>query len=86
LVEEGYRTMPFPFDEISSPQFEMRMEWTLAEMLGYVETWSAAGALARAKGRAQIDAFREEVSNAWGNPNSRRTVRWPLSMRLGRCG
>ncbi len=86
MVEEGYRTMPFPFEEIPSPQFEMRVEWTLAEMLGYVETWSAVGALARAKGRARIDAFREEVSNAWGNPNSRRFVRWPLSMRLGRCG
>ncbi len=84
LVEEGYRTMPFPFDEIPSPQFEMRAEWTLVEMLGYVETWSAVGALSRAKGRAQIDAFREEIAIAWGNPQTRRTVRWPLSMRLGR--
>jgi|CXWL01.1.fsa_nt_gi SAM-dependent methyltransferase len=85
FVEEGYQTMPFPFDEISSPRFEMRAEWTLAEMLGYVQTWSAVGALARTKGRAEIDAFREEVSIAWGNSQTKRTIRWPLSMRLGRC-
>jgi hypothetical protein len=85
MVEDGYRTIPFSFDEVPSPQFEMRVEWTLAEMLGYVETWSAVGALAKASGRARIDAFREEVSNAWSNPSLRRTVRWPLSLRVGRC-
>lgn len=84
FVEEGYRTLAFPFDEISSPQFEMRADWTLAEMLGYVETWSATGALAKTQGREKIEDFRNEVSNAWGDPQSRRTIRWPLSMRLGR--
>ncbi len=86
FVEEQYRTIPFPFDEVSSPMFEMRAEWNLSEMLGYVETWSAVGALAKAKGRAPIEMFRDEVSAAWGGAHSRRVIRWPLSMRLGRVG
>jgi ubiquinone/menaquinone biosynthesis C-methylase UbiE len=86
FVEEGYRSLPFPFEEIVSPGFEMRAEWSLAEMLGYVESWSAVAALikAKGKGRAQMDAFREELAVAWGAPESKRSIRWPLSMRLGR--
>jgi SAM-dependent methyltransferase len=84
LVEEGYRGMPFPFAEISTPAFEMQAEWSLAEMLGYVETWSAVGALIKAMGRPPIDAFRHEISAAWSDPRSTQVIRWPLSLRLGR--
>lgn len=84
LVEEGYQSLPFPFDEMPTPNFEMRADWSLAEMLGYVETWSATAALIKANGRAQVDAFRDSVAEAWRDPESKRSVRWPLSMRLGR--
>jgi ubiquinone/menaquinone biosynthesis C-methylase UbiE len=30
-----------PFNEIKPPNFEMCLQWTLAEFLGYIETWSA---------------------------------------------
>lgn len=83
-VEEGYRSLPFPFDEIATPTFEMREEWSLDEMLGYVETWSATMALAKAAGRERIDEFRSAVAKVWGNPETRRLIRWLLSVRLGR--
>ncbi len=84
LVEEGYLSLPFSFDTIPAPRFNMRADWSLARMLGYIETWSAVAALVKAKGRAQIDAFREDVAVAWGEPDSVRSIHWSLSMRLGR--
>lgn len=84
LVEEEYRTLPFPLEEMPTSRFEMRERWTRDEMLGYVETWSATTALAKASGRETIDAFRDTVAAAWGDAESRRTIRWPLALRLGK--
>ena len=41
FVETGYRTLPFPFDELAPPEFEMTLDWTLGELLAYLRTWSA---------------------------------------------
>ena len=40
-VDSGYSAIPFPFIELGAPSFEMQARWTLAQLLGYVRTWSA---------------------------------------------
>jgi len=40
-VDNGYRALPFPFEEIDAPGLEMQASWTRADLVGYVETWSA---------------------------------------------
>lgn len=85
LVEEGYRSLPFPFREIPAPALAMEVEWSLPEVLGYVETWSAVGAARRTvSGAAAIPAFQMDLGKAWGDPETRRRVSWPLSLRVGR--
>lgn len=82
-VEEGYRSLPFPFDEIRSPPLAIEVSWTLADLLGYVDTWSAVRGAEKALGRAPIEAFRTEMAQAWGDAQRRETIRWPLSLRVG---
>jgi SAM-dependent methyltransferase len=41
LVWNGYRELPFPFDDIELPGFRLTVRWTLERYLGYVATWSA---------------------------------------------
>jgi len=83
-VDDGYRSLPFPFAEIGVPGIEMRASWTRSDLLGYVETWSAVWALQRAVGRAPLEAFRRELTHAWGADAAVRPVRWTLSLRVGR--
>lgn len=85
-TEDGYRSIEFPFEEIRPPALELRAEWDLDGLLGYVETWSAVLSLQRAEGRRRIEEFREELARAWGPPRKVRTIRWPLSVRAGRIG
>jgi SAM-dependent methyltransferase len=40
-VDENYTTIPFPFNEIQCPAFQITFEWTLEELTGYLTTWSA---------------------------------------------
>lgn len=83
LVEDGYRALPFPFAELTTPPFEIRVDWTLVDMMGYIETWSAVRAMERVEGRGPIVAFEKQLARAWGDPKAARPVRWPLSLRVG---
>src|SRR6478735_5619939 len=40
-VKEDYKTIPFPFQEIPSPKFEMTVNWNLDDLVSYMQTWSA---------------------------------------------
>jgi SAM-dependent methyltransferase len=83
-VDAGYRDLPFPFTETSYPPLAIEVSWPLAEFLGYVDTWSAVRAAERAVGRAPIEELTQQLSLLWGDPSRRRTIRWPLSLRLAR--
>jgi ubiquinone/menaquinone biosynthesis C-methylase UbiE len=84
LVEEGYRTIPLPFAELTPPAFRMEARWTLEQLLGYFSTWSATNRFIKATGRNPLEPLREALARVWGDPNSPRLVVWPLSLRLGR--
>lgn len=86
-VEAGYRTLPFPFQEVRAPAFEMEAEWSLPDLLGYVDTWSALRTFERSMGSDALAALRDGVARdaaaAWGDPTERRAVRWPIAIRAG---
>lgn len=81
LVEDRYRTLPFPFDEINAPELVIEEQWDLEQVLGYVNTWSAVRKATQALGHSPMPALAEEVALQWGEPSMRRTVRWPLTIR-----
>jgi SAM-dependent methyltransferase len=83
-VEEGYRNLPFPFPPIALPALAMEVAWTAAELVGYVGTWSAVRQAEKALGASPVPAFAEALHAAWGDPQQRRRVTWPLTVRAGR--
>ena len=83
-VDDAYRSLPFPFEELATPAFEIRLDWRLEDLVGYVATWSAVWALERAEGPGPLALFRRDLARAWGTPTAARTVRWPLALRVGR--
>lgn len=85
-VENGYRELPFPFVELDTPRFEMRLDWTLAQYLAYLRSWSASQRHLKATGRDAVTEAAEAMAHAWGDPDTARPVAWPLSLRVGRRG
>jgi SAM-dependent methyltransferase len=84
LLEEGYRTIPFPFAEIPTPAFPMEEQWTLEQLLGYFSTWSATNRFIQRTARNPIEPLSATLAGLWGDPKVPRRVTWPLSLRLGR--
>jgi SAM-dependent methyltransferase len=83
LVDEGYRTVALPIDEFAVPPFEMVVDMTLAQFVGYVETWSAVQRCIAVRGRDSIDAFVRSIGERWGAPSISRRVTFPLHVRAG---
>jgi SAM-dependent methyltransferase len=84
LVDTGYATIDFPFDALAPPALDIRCDWTLPQFLGYLSTWSAVRS-AREAGRDDLlAAFADDIGLAWGDPERKRPVRFPINMRIGR--
>ena len=84
LVDAGYDQLAFPFDEILSPGFAMTADWTLEQLAGYVDTWSAVQRARAESGKDPLPELVATLHAAWGPAGSSRIVRWPLSLRAGR--
>ncbi len=82
LIERGYRDIALPGPEIDAPDFEMRLSWTVDDMLGYLRTWSACNRYLSAEGQDPVTLIEDCLRNAWGG--ARHDVRWPLTIRVCR--
>jgi SAM-dependent methyltransferase len=82
-VDEEYRTLPFPFEEVPTPRLENEAQWDLGRLLSYIATWSACQRYRQATGRDPVKMLQDELTAAWGDPSRPRSVRWPIYMRAG---
>ena len=83
LVDDGYRTIALPLDEMAPPPFEMIEQWTLVEFVSYIRTWSAVSRFIEVRGEESVLVFEEALAAMWGDPNERRRVKWPVHCRIG---
>ncbi len=84
LVDTGYATIDFPFAELSPPSMEIRLEWDLSEFLGYLSTWSAVRNAKEVGHENVLQSFAADIAKAWGDPNTKRPIVWPINMRIGK--
>jgi len=83
LVEQ-FADLPFPFQEIDAPRFEMTAHWNLHHLLGYLGTWSSSQRFIAAKGSNPLEQIFDALSRTWGEPGQTRTISWPIVIRIGR--
>lgn len=84
LVDTGYKNIIFPFTVEDALQFDMCIEWSLAELTGYLDTWSAVARYKAAQGQDPMDVIRDDLLQVWGDPAKVRQVRWPLTVKISR--
>lgn len=83
LVDGGYATLDFPFDEMQAPALEIHVDWPLDGLLGYLLTWSSVRAAREAGHEQLLLDFARDITALWGNADTPRTLVWPLNMRIG---
>lgn len=83
-IDEKYETLSFPFAELPTPEFYMKVEWDLNDFMGYLHTWSATQRFQEKNEQNPIDIVHRMLVKTWGKPQTRQTVRWPLYLRVGK--
>lgn len=81
-IEEGYRTIPFPFRQLDAPDFLNTMHWNLDHLIGYLNTWSAVKHYIKVNHHNPVNDLHDELQRKWGNAGMRE-VKFPLLLRMG---
>lgn len=85
LVDDGYASLPFPFDPLPPPPAtEIVVDWTLPNLIGFILSWSASQAFQAANRRSPLASLEADLLAAWGAPETPMSARFPLAYRIGR--
>ena len=83
-IDEEYKTIPFPFNEMRSPQLFMDYNWNKDQFIGYLHTWSALQHYAKANHDSPLtNALLAELDRVWGD-GAVLPIRFPLFLKVGR--
>src|SRR5690606_991503 len=82
LIEEEYKTIPFPFDEIKADAFTNVQKWSFEQLTGYLETWSATEHYTAHHNQNPVDLIRDDLKESWEKSNMQ--VTFPMLLRIGK--
>ncbi len=71
-IDEEYKTIPFPFRELSAPSFSIERQWNLIDVIGYLNTWSSSRLYKDKKGEEPTEKIRKELVRMWGTAEEQR--------------
>jgi ubiquinone/menaquinone biosynthesis C-methylase UbiE len=81
-VEEKYSSIPFPFSEINTPVFKIEYQWTMQELAGYLQTWSALQKYIAVNGHNPLEELMNKINRHWKGDKMK--VVFPLHLRMGK--
>lgn len=82
-VNEGYTSLPFPFEKIAAPVFNITQQWPLNDVIGYLGTWSGVRYY-REQQRDPLPELYEKLKPYWLDENDVKQVNWPIHLKVGR--
>ena len=83
LVDECYKNVAVPFEEITPPKISMKIDWSFDHFIGYLNTWSALQKYLKENQQNPIELVFKDLKSSWGSDQVR-SVRWTLGLRVFR--
>lgn len=81
-VDKNYTTIPFPFEEIKTPDFSIEYHWSLEGLEGYFNTWSALQKYISVNDRSPVPGLIQQIRPYW--KEERMKIIFPIHLRMGR--
>jgi SAM-dependent methyltransferase len=81
-VDEKYKTIPFPFEEIASPAINIQAHWTRDQFIGFLNSWSSVQHYIKKNGENPVDLIAPGIMKNWAEEEIKE-IRFPLFMRTG---
>jgi ubiquinone/menaquinone biosynthesis C-methylase UbiE len=87
-IEERYETIPFPFEQIPAPEFQIQLSWSLSDLVKYFHSWSSVQKFIEKNKYDPVSEILDSLEYAWGGGrnkvNQKRKVVWPLYVKVGK--
>jgi ubiquinone/menaquinone biosynthesis C-methylase UbiE len=80
-IDENYKTIPFPFEEIQTKKFENHFIWPFEALVGYLQTWSATQHYISKNNQNPVDLIYDDLKASWHKSDQK--VICPLLLRIG---
>lgn len=84
ITQQGYRSIEFPFREQPVPGFDLVSTPTLAELCGYLRTWSATKRYIAEHGSDPVLEAEAHLREVWGDAGCRHRLLYTTYLRVGR--
>lgn len=81
-VDEHYRSITIPFNEISCPEFHIKYQWSYEQLSGYFNTWSSVQHYIKANNANPVALIAEELLQSF-NAKETIEVTFPIFMKAG---
>ena len=81
-IDEFYKTIPFPFEEIETPSFSISYNWSLDHFMGYLGTWSAVKHYINDTMQNPLDVIENQLEDLWERDVVKK-IKFPLLLRIG---
>jgi ubiquinone/menaquinone biosynthesis C-methylase UbiE len=86
-VEDRYETIPFPFEQIPAPEFQIQLSWNLSELKNYYRSWSSVQKFIKKNKYDPVSEVSSSLEYGWrgkNQVNEKRKVVWPLYVKIGK--
>lgn len=80
-LEEHYKTIPFPFEEVHAPEFLKYYDWDIEHLLGYLRTWSATKHYEKENKQDPVSLIESDLRKYFGKQNK---IVFPILFRMGK--
>ncbi len=79
-IDEKYQTIPFPFTEIETQEFNHEVQWTIDQFTGFLQTWSAVQHYKKQNNIDPVSIIYNDLKYTWGR-NPQKKFLFPVIMR-----
>jgi len=80
-VDDFYKTIPFPFEEIDTAAFAIELNWDLQDLEGYLNTWSALQKFIATNNYNPVAELIERIKQHWPDSEMRKII-FPIHLKL----
>ena len=80
-LDDKYQTIPFPFKEQKTLEFEQIYNWGIEHLLGYLRTWSAVKHYERENNQDPVSLIENDLRQSFGRKNK---ITFPIFVKMGK--
>ena len=82
-VYTHYDDLPFTFERLDTPEFQIEVRWKREELVGHMRTWSALQRMRTHVGEGPFEQIVARISDAWKSNDTKQFI-FPLFLKVGR--